>query len=206
MLLRPKPIKDFILKLLKKYKEKYKIRIYEFIIMDNHAHFIFGVADSQLLGDFMRTVNSQIARFINHTHNRDSQAIRERYKSPLIDNDQYFVKTMQYIWLNRIRVKKKSRPQYDPFCSLSYRLTDSTCDGLLDDYDSTTLNVSKSDIANIFEQAMKLVKCKAKAGAFAVRIFESSHTIASKQSVDNRRRCLLDSLKSNFSPHSKITG
>ena len=37
----------------------------------------------------MRTVNSQLARFINKFFDRDSQAIRERFKSPEITSDDY---------------------------------------------------------------------------------------------------------------------
>ncbi len=73
-----------------KYKERYGIKIFEFIIMDNHAHFVLRTPTATNLGYFMRTVESQLARTINRHFKRDSQAIRERYKSPLISNTKYF--------------------------------------------------------------------------------------------------------------------
>lgn len=182
--LKPKFIKEKLLELIRKYKSRYKIRVYEFILMDNHAHFILGVETADQLGNFMRTVNSQLARTINTAFNRDSQALRERYKSPVIDGDDYFIKTMQYIWLNRIRVEKKSRPQSDPYCSLSYRLANSNCEGILDNYSDIPVNLSASDIPEIFRLAMKQIKDKV--GSFSQQVFESSHTIASRITVEGR--------------------
>ncbi len=82
-----------------KYKKKYKIKIFEFILIDNHNHLLVKAALTEALGHFMRTVNSLLARHINKSFNRDSQAARERFKSPLISNMTYAHKTMQYICL-----------------------------------------------------------------------------------------------------------
>ena len=120
-LFEPETIKIKLLNLWAKYSERYAIRIVEFVIMDNHAHMLVDTRNAECLGRFMRTVNSQIARYVNNHFERDSQVIRERYKSPVITNDQYFIKTQQYIWLNRFRVDGQ-RPEYDKFCSASWRL------------------------------------------------------------------------------------
>lgn len=117
----PKEVKDRLLYLWAKYKKKYGIEIVEFIIMDNHAHLLLKVKDADSLGHFMRTVNSLIARFINSYFKRDSQAIRERYKSPIISREKYLHHTMQYIWLNRFKIGGKD-PRYDRYCSASWRL------------------------------------------------------------------------------------
>ena len=123
-LFEPEAIKTKLLKLWAKYSGKYAVRIVEFVIMDNHAHMLVDTRNAECLGRFMRTVNSQIARYVNSYFERDSQVIRERYKSPIITNNQYFVKTQQYVWLNRFRVSSL-RPEYDKFCSASWRLNPS---------------------------------------------------------------------------------
>ncbi len=121
MLLAPKEIKVALLLLWAKYKNKYGIKIFDFIIMDNHIHMLVHAKSSEHLGHFMRTVNSQLARHINIFFGRDSQAIRERYKSPMITNVRYVQNVQQYIWLNRYKVNK-TLPDQDPFCSVSWRL------------------------------------------------------------------------------------
>ena len=120
-LFQPEVVKSKLLKLWAKYSKKYAVNIIEFMIMDNHAHMLVDTRNAECLGRFMRTVNSQIARFVNQHFDRDSQVIRERYKSPVITNDRYFVQTQQYIWLNRFRVDG-SRPEFDKFCSAAWRL------------------------------------------------------------------------------------
>ena len=79
MFFKDEPIEAFRLLLWAKYKNQYGIKIFDFIIMDNHAHLLVKTETAEALGHFMRTVNSQLARFINNYHDRDSQAIRERY-------------------------------------------------------------------------------------------------------------------------------
>ncbi|MBP6218389.1 MAG: transposase [Oligoflexales bacterium] len=103
-----------------KYKNRYSIKIFDFIIMDNHIHMLVQTTRAEHLGHFMRTVNSQLARHINKFFDRDSQAIREIYKSPMITNVRYVQNVQQYIWLNRYKVNK-TRPDQDPFCSVSWR-------------------------------------------------------------------------------------
>ena len=121
MFLKNDEMKQFLLLLWAKYCKRYHIKLYDFIILDNHAHFLVQARSAEDLGNFMRTVNSQLATMINKVFDRDSQAIKERYKSPLITNNSYLIKVMQYIWLNRYKVNK-SRPDKDPYCSASWRL------------------------------------------------------------------------------------
>ena len=119
--LKPHHVKDYLLSLWAKFKKRYGVKIYEFIILDNHAHLLVKAESTEALGHFMRTVNSLLARYINKFFKRDSQAIRERYKSPLIASMIYAQRVMQYIWLNRHKIDK-SNPLKDPYCSASWRV------------------------------------------------------------------------------------
>ena len=104
-----------------KFKKRYHVEIYEFVIMDNHCHLLVKAKSTEALGHFMRTVNSLLARYINRSLGRDSQAIRERYKSPLISSMRYCHKVMQYIWLNRHKINPSYNPLKDKYCSASWR-------------------------------------------------------------------------------------
>ena len=95
-----KDVKGYLLYLWAKYKTKYGIKIFEFCIMDNHAHLMIEAPSADHLGHFMRTVNSLLARYINRVFNRDSQAIRERYRSPIVGCGKYYRQLIQYIWTN----------------------------------------------------------------------------------------------------------
>ena len=120
--LKERHVKDYLLALWAKYKSRYSVQIFEFIIMDNHAHLLVKAKSTENLSHFMRTVNSLLARYINKTFGRDSQAIRERFKSPLICSSHYARNVMQYIWLNRRKIASSSNPLKDPYCSASWRV------------------------------------------------------------------------------------
>jgi REP element-mobilizing transposase RayT len=193
--LADKDVKLFLLLLWAKYKNKYQINIFDFNIMDNHAHMLIKAKDSECLGHFMRTVNSQLARFINKKFDRDSQAIRERYKSPLITNIRYLKNTMQYIWLNRYKINGQ-RPETDLFCSASWRINSEVIShlfpnkkqfqlvsNLLDSYDKLPepINIPEARfVINMINLAISRLNLLTDV------IFENNHTIGDDLDVNFR--------------------
>lgn len=199
MFLRSRSVKDFLLLLVAKYKRRYQIKVIDFIIMDNHAHFIFQVHSAEFLGHFMRTVNSQLARYINKKLGRDSQALRERYKSPLISNRSYLLNTIKYVFLNRHRIKKKSCPRSDPYCSASWRINplfkrienpetslekeQNLLAALLDSYEKLGIclqNEEKDFVKALISEAIESIKILVR------EIYTNIHTIGDKVIVEYR--------------------
>lgn len=131
-LFKDSKVKEYILKIWEKYKSRYNIDIYEFILMDNHVHILVKAKDSQSLANFMRICNSLIAKKVNRIYDRIGHALQERYQSPAIENSSYFENTAAYIWLNRYKVNQLD-PRDDIFCSLYYRIKDIKMK-VLDDY------------------------------------------------------------------------
>ena len=205
--LKDEEVKKHLLFLWAKNKDKYKVQILEFIIMDNHAHLILYVENVEYLGHFMRTVNSQLARYINSRENRDSQAIRERYKSPLITNERYLRQTMQYVWLNRYKVNKQN-PANDPYCSVTWRLGGNVINylaerdeekaplrKLLDPYPQFDCKAStfRKFIRDLLNEALS------KAQFLLSSVFENGHTIGDERDVIFRG-ILLDAFCREYVP------
>ena len=198
--LKPPVIKKYFLWLLAKYKVKYGVKVYEFIIMDNHVHLLIKSECTSKLGDFMRVVNSQLARKINQHFKRDSQAIRERYKSPCVSHHGYMLSLMKYIWFNRLRVDKTSDPKQDPYCSLSWRLGNTNPQSLYeleeDKENISTLldpiselpleltDTSPTFISKMISKAMKALS------SLTQKVFENSHTIGDTEAVRFRGEAL----------------
>jgi len=197
-LFKPKEIKMLLLVLWARYKDKYRIKIFDFIIMDNHAHLIVQAESAEHLGHFMRTVNSQLALAINSYFNRDSQAIRERYKSPVITNARYLVKVIEYIWFNRYKVSRL-RPDRDMFCSASWRLnpkminliTDKAEErdllrSLLDSYKHLPISVGpvRAFVRKVILEALSSL------GTLDSAVYENSHTIGDRLDVGFRAELL----------------
>jgi len=189
--LKNEQVRDYLLFLWAKYKQKYKVNLYEFNIMDNHAHMLVYVENVEYLGHFMRTVNSQLARYINLLENRDSQAIRERYKSPLITSERYMLQTMQYIWLNRYMVDHQN-PDSDPYCSVAWRLGLPVIQHITKDEEKQKLLASLLDQYPEFDSDEKsfrrfvrdlLNAALSKAETFLDSVFENIHTIGDEIDV-----------------------
>ena len=148
------------------------------------------------LGNFMRVVNSQIARYINYILERDSQAIRERYKSPMIADFSYGLKVMQYIWLNRFKVNN-SNPINDPFNSIAWRqnpeLVRYFSKNTEDEELFRNLLDSDEDIYGKSAQKFTLDLLNAALGEiqeFDKTVFENSHTIGNSDYVLMRKKTL----------------
>ena len=206
--LKPSHIKEYLILLLAKYKKKYGIKIYEVIVMDNHCHLLVESPNAEALGNFMRTVNSLLARYINRCLKRDSQAIRERYKSPLITSKKYFKQVMVYIWLNRFKVDK-SDPSQDRYCSAAWRChpqlllsmaedakEKKLLEGLLDELDYVYPSKPKdlkrfvTDLLNAWIGSIT---------ALANFVNQSSHTVGDELTIEFRST-LLKSMKKETIP------
>ena len=201
--LQPECVKIFLIRLWAKYKKRYGVRIFDFNIMDNHAHLLARAENAESMGNFMRTVNSQLSRIINKHFDRDSQALRERYKSPMVTNESYTLEVMKYIWLNRYKVDKRYRPDQDPFCSASWRLyshyknkfytedeeNKELIDNLLDPYQACGLEVETGKDTVAFVRDL-LNAALSKLADLCAKTLTHSTTIGDKESVNFRSQLL----------------
>lgn len=197
--LEPNTIKKSLLFLLARYKFRYGIKIFEFCIMDNHVHLLLSAPNAENLGHFMRTVESQLARIINKYFKRDSQAIRERYKSPIVVGSRHVRQLTQYIYMNRFKVNRL-KPELDYYCSAYWRLrkphkktlsptsTEEVVNNLLakllDDYDSQKFEASVATKAYIQQLIYDAIS---NLDSFADESrFDHGHTLADEVTVKYR--------------------
>ena len=187
-------VKTHILFTWLRYLKRYKIEVYAFIIMDNHAHLIVKTPTAEHLGHFMRITNSLIARYVNKFYGRDSHALKERYKSPIITNHRYLKNCLQYLWLNRYRVDQ-SDPSLDPFCSLSWQINPQIITRTFSQYEKhhllknilTTLEKLPVPIKETYRNLNDLLnEAKSKSKEFKTGIFQNSHTIGDVEVVAYR--------------------
>jgi REP element-mobilizing transposase RayT len=211
--LEPKEIKMKLMVLLAKYKASHGIKIFDFSIMDNHAHLYLWAPHSLAIGNYMRTVLSQVAKMINNVFDRDSQAFRERYQSRIIYGATYSLNVIRYIYGNRYAVGKIS-PLEDYFCSAHWRLhkphkiivnpkdqeeeDNNLLAKLIDDYmDPCILPVSKEED---FTQQLATEAMQATQEQHDYHLFVSSHTIGSPDIVAFRSELIRASRRDLSSP------
>ena len=106
------------LQLLAQYKKKYDIEIYGYAIMNNHFHALMRVPSRSLWQNFSRTINSQLAVFINKNSNRCGQVVMDRPKTIVLESDRDVLTVLRYIELNPLRagiVKKLKNYKWSSF-------------------------------------------------------------------------------------------
>ena len=93
-------------------------RCYAWVLMSNHAHFLFRSGPSGISTLMRRLLTGYVVSF-NRRHRRFGQLFQNRYKSIICQEDAYLKELVRYIHLNPIRAKMvddlKALEQY-PFC------------------------------------------------------------------------------------------
>jgi len=97
--------KEFFISLIYKYSKFYKINILAFVVMDNHYHLILQNTSGKL-SNFMRQLNSSYALYWRKTHGGRGYVFQDRYKSTLINGEEYLLKAIQYALENPVRAGK----------------------------------------------------------------------------------------------------
>lgn len=98
---REKEDKDFILNLVKEYKEKMDFKLYGYVIMGNHYHLIIRIAQTPLK-DIMHRINNKFSRHYNRKNNRTGHVFENRYKGILVVDDRYMLSLLRYVHQNPV--------------------------------------------------------------------------------------------------------
>lgn len=98
----------YFLKLLYEGASKYKSLIHSFCLMDNHVHLLMQVT-SIPLAKTMHNLSFRFASYINTKKDRVGHLFQGRYKSILVENEEYLLELIRYIHLNPIKARVVNR-------------------------------------------------------------------------------------------------
>jgi putative transposase len=93
-----------MLQILEQSINIYTIRLYAYVLMNNHFHLLLETPIGNL-GEFMRHFNITYTGYFNRRHRRVGHLYQGRYKSILVDKASYLTMLSRYIHLNPIRTK-----------------------------------------------------------------------------------------------------
>lgn len=95
--------KEKYIYLMKFFKEKQKIDIISFCVMENHVHIIIYTEDINELTIFMRKLNTTYAINYNKEEKRVGYVFRNRFESKEIYNQYYLTKCIKYVHMNPVK-------------------------------------------------------------------------------------------------------
>ena len=85
--------------------KQHNIRLYMYVLMNNHFHLVFETPEGNC-SKFMHALSTSYTVYYNLRHNRHGHLFDGRYKSKLVDGDEYLLALSRYVHLNPVKVKK----------------------------------------------------------------------------------------------------
>lgn len=99
--------KEHYLNLLKGYQDVFAFKVYAYCLMDNHSHFIIDVNGADISKIF-HGLNQRYAHYYNRKYKRHGHLFQDRFKSIIVNDDQYLLTLSGYIHANPLSIKEYS--------------------------------------------------------------------------------------------------
>lgn len=122
--------------ILKHYKRKFGIGLMGYCFMPNHVHMILEPREPRELAKFMQCITQSYTKWFNLKYNKVGHLWQGRFKSMIIQKNNYFLDCVYYIEANPVRAGLVSSPTDYPWSSYKERIFGNK-NGLLDFPDST---------------------------------------------------------------------
>ncbi|HET7706693.1 MAG TPA: transposase [Thermoanaerobaculia bacterium] len=89
---------------------RFRWRLYQYVLMTNHFHFVIGLIE-QTLSEGMMSLNSRYAATFNRRHRRVGHLFQGRFHSRLVQEEDYLRQVIRYDALNPVRAGLAARPE-----------------------------------------------------------------------------------------------
>ncbi len=96
--------------LLSQARRQYPVKIYNYVLMDNHVHLLIEPQKEGNLSKFMEYVTKEYAKYFNKTYDRMGHVFQGRFKSFVVQHERYFFSCSRYIDLHPVKEKLVLHP------------------------------------------------------------------------------------------------
>jgi len=95
--------RQFLLALWQAQAQACQVAVHAYVLMSNHFHLLVTPDTADGVPRMMQAVGRSYVRYFNNRHGRTGTLWEGRYRSSLIDTEQYLLTCMAYIDLNPVR-------------------------------------------------------------------------------------------------------
>jgi putative transposase len=95
---------------LKAYSKKYEVDIHAWVLMTNHVHLLCTPRANNAISQMMQSLGRSYVRHFNFIYKRTGSLWEGRYKSCLIQQEDYLLHVSRYIELNPVRAGMVDEP------------------------------------------------------------------------------------------------
>jgi putative transposase len=89
---------------------RYRCAIHAYVLMTNHIHLLITPEDDSGLAYVVQTIGRRYVRWMNARYDRTGTLWEGRFRSSVIDSEQYLFACSRYIELNPVRAQMVDRP------------------------------------------------------------------------------------------------
>jgi putative transposase len=90
---------------------RHAVAIHAYVFMDNHVHLLVSASAPGAVSAAMRRSGQAYVRAFNDRHRRIGTLWQGRFKSSLVDSDEYVMAVLRYIDLNPVRAAMAAAPE-----------------------------------------------------------------------------------------------
>jgi len=102
---------------LEEYSRKLEVAVHSFVLMTNHVHLLLTPREGDGVSRLMQSLGRYYVRYINHKYQRSGTLWEGRYKSTIINSEQYLLTVSRYLELNPVRAEMVEQPGEYPWSS-----------------------------------------------------------------------------------------
>ena len=96
---------------LDEYARKYRVAIHVWVFMTNHIHLLATPESGDGVSRLMQALGRNYVRYFNFTYKRAGTLWEGRFKSCVVDEENYFLICQRYIELNPVRADMVAMPE-----------------------------------------------------------------------------------------------
>ena len=111
--------KEF-LKILNKFRERFKFKLFGFALMDNHTHLVISTNGAITVSKVMQAIELSYSQKFRHKYGYSGYVWQGRFKSNIIVSDAYILACLDYIHNNPVRAKIVDYPKDYPWSSYHF--------------------------------------------------------------------------------------
>lgn len=106
--------------ILIRYKEKYNLQIYHWVIMSNHYHLLIEVQDPGLISKIMAGINKAYSHYYHKTNRTSGYLWQGRFKMQPVQKEGYMIACGRYIEQNPLKAGLVKRAEDYLYSSARY--------------------------------------------------------------------------------------
>ncbi len=91
--------------------------IHAYVLMTNHTHLLITPDTAHSPGVLMKALGQRYVQYINRRYGRTGSLWEGRFRSCIVDDEQYFFICQRYIELNPVRAQMVDHPAHHPWSS-----------------------------------------------------------------------------------------